>query len=816
MNFIVKNSLIIFMLSLLFAGCSPEKTHQPEVNMIKIIGSNSFSGKTGSICKKKLRVQLLGPKRKGLLGGEVKPLPVGNEEVVFEPINAKDTGMKLLSPARVTTDKGGNAVAEVQFGDRFGDQYLKAYPLSKPEKSVTFRFTSGVVIHGAKQEVTAGSSLDEPIAITLSEKDKPLVGIPVYFKLTSTPGKKGKLTKSRVLTDETGTAMTQLTTDSTATGIYKINTEIAGGNGYTIRGLEVKEMAYSTFSLFIAVFGGLAIFIFGMKLMSDGLQQVAGNRLKSILGYFARNRFVAVITGMIVTGFIQSSSACSVMVIGFVNAGLLNLQQAIGVIFGANIGTTVTAQMISFKLNNLAMPAIIIGVVIYMMAKKHSHKGISLIILGFGLLFFGMTQMGSQLKGLRAFPSFIQFFQSFDCSPVDGVMPLGAIIGSLAIGTFVTVVIQSSSASIGLILALAGSGLINFYTAMPLLLGTNIGTTITAVLAALGANRPAKQVAVAHTIFNVLGSLYMIPLFYINVNGHPCFMEMIHRITPGNVFAEQPENIISHIAMAHTIFNFANVIVLLPFVSLIAYICKLIIPIGKDTIVKTITLEPHLLETPSIALQQAIRFIYNMTSESWSMLVDSMHIFNTQDYTREEELRQIEDNIDQDQHEITEYLTRLTEMPMGEGQAAAIPLLMHCTNNAERMGDNAEDIIDLSKRLKKKHTLTAEQNREVDQLFSVLKEKMQIIKDTVHGKAASVSLKDTVKLDVRFKEMMTKFEKADIKQLKSGDEDVVSSVIFIELINILGKINSRLTNIWERIYTLANEELIDHLEDPEA
>lgn len=814
MKLITKHALLLMAASLFFAGCGEENIEKVEVDKIQIVYGDNQADSTGAVLKKKIQVQLLGPSRTGLLGGKQKPLPAHHEDVIFEPVKSEKTGLKVLTPARVTTDKGGMATAEIQLGNMFGDQYLKVYPVAKPDKSVTFRFMSGIKIGGKKQEVTSGSHLDEPITITLAENGKPLAGVPVYFNIADKPGKKGKLSKTATVTDADGMAYTMLTTDSKATGVYKINAEVAGEKHYTLRGITIKEMAYSKFALFISVFGGLAIFIFGMKLMSDGLQQVAGNRLKTILGYFARNRFVAVLTGTLVTGFIQSSSACSVMVIGFVNAGLLNLQQAIGVIFGANIGTTITAQMISFKLNNFAMPAIIIGVVIFMMAKKHSWKGVSLIILGFGLLFFGMTQMGAQLKGLKSFPSFAEFFQSFDCTPIaGGSMPLGAILGALAIGTIVTVTVQSSSASMGLVLALAGSGLINFYTAVPLLLGTNIGTTITAILAALGANRPSKQVALAHTIFNVLGSLIMVPLFYVTTNGYPIFMDMINGITPGNVFAEQQENIISHIAMAHTTFNVANVLLLLPFVKVIAYICKLIVPIRKDDIVTTVTLEPHLLETPSIAIQQATRFIYEMTNESWKMLEESVKIFHAQDFTKEEELRMIEDKIDKDQVEVTDYLTRLTEMAISEDQATAIPLLMHCTNNAERMGDNAEDIIDLAKRLKKKHHFSKAQKDEVDQLFAILAKKMEIINSTIETDGNSITLKDTVKMDVEFKNLVKRFEKADIRQLRNNEsDDAVSSVVFIELLNILGKINSRLTNIWERIYTLSSENLIETID----
>ena len=242
-------------------------------------------------------------------------------------------------------------------------------------------------------------------------------------------------------------------------------------------------------NLVLTVLGGLAIFVYGMGLMSDGLKEIAGEKLKSALGYMTRNRFFAIFAGTVVTALIQSSSATSVMTVGFVNAGLLSLKQAIGVIFGANIGTTITGQIVSFKLDDIALPAITLGVVGLMIAKRVFSRGIWRTVLGFGLLFFGMTIMSTELKELAAEPGFKKFFEIFDCTPQQGsgYMPVLSVLGAIAVGTLCTILVQSSSATIGITIALANSGVISVWSAIPIVLGDNIGTTITAAFAAIGA-----------------------------------------------------------------------------------------------------------------------------------------------------------------------------------------------------------------------------------------------------------------------------------------------------------------------------------------
>ncbi|MDD5597393.1 MAG: Na/Pi cotransporter family protein, partial [Victivallaceae bacterium] len=536
--------------------------------------------------------------------------------------------------------------------------------------------------------------------------------------------------------------------------------------------------------------------------MSDGLQKVAGEKMKQILHFFTSNRFVAVLAGTLITAVIQSSSATTVMVIGFVNAGLLNLIQAIGIIFGANIGTTVTAQIISFKLSGLALPAITLGLLI-MFFKHRLAKGWGETLLGFGLLFFGMTIMSDELKLLGTFPSFIDFFRSFDCTGVNGIMPIGPVLGAIGIGTLMTVIVQSSSATTGIILALAGGGLINFYTAVPLVIGTNIGTTITAVLASLAANRRAKQAACAHCLFNFSGAIVMIILFYVpwGNSGVPVFMYFINSITSGDVFAAVPQNIVRHIAMAHTFFNVFNVILLLPFIGAIAAVCSFIVPITGDKDEKVQALEPHLLNTPSIALEQAVQSIRYMVREAWSMIdcVIAEH-FIPQKVDEEdfEKLADREDKIDELQEEITEYLVQITRRELSDEQAGLVPLLMHCTNDAERIADHTANIITLTKRLAKaREQLSPEGQDEINILWKILSDQAHNVVKALHG-TDSDKVNYAIRDEKKINKLVDKYEKNHINRLKDGKCNPLMGVIFIEMLAEMEKIGDHLCNIAER------------------
>ncbi len=803
------------LLSLLFllAGCGEKSA--TIVKSIKIRNANQYAP-PNTECRKEIVIELLGPKSKGFSIGKSSQSPVANIKVNFEVLHGSELTVISENPV---SNQGGTLTVRIKTGSKIGDQYFKIIPEGFPDASKTVRIISGISVSGANQETFTGNELDEPIALTVYGKDgKPASKVPVYFRIGSSPENKQKikLEKSKVLTNNEGVAETTCRI-GTATGTYKIMAEVSDPErGIHIRGIEIKEIGLNLWGLkglIITVLGGLAIFIFGMKSMSDGLQLVAGEKMKGILHFFASNRFVAVCAGALVTGVIQSSSACTVMVVGFVNAGLLNLTQAIGIVFGANIGTTITAQMISFKLGGLAFPAIIFGLIMIMLAKKVTTKGWGQTLLGFGLLFFGLSVMGGELKVIGKFPTFINFFQHFNCTPAAAeYMPILPILGAVLLGTLLTFAIQSSSASMGIVLMLAAGGLINFWTAVPLLLGTNIGTTITAILAAIGANERARQTALAHVLFNILGSSIMIGLFYVYMPGaeYPIFLSFINSITPGNAFAIIPENIVRHIAMAHTLFNVAAVIIFMPFIGLIAKLCNIVIKIEDEKGVKIQHLEPHLLNTPSIAIEQSIHSIRYMVKESWKMISESMEDLFMKEKTDSklaENLNQREEKIDQLQEDVTNYLVKITERTLTEPQAGILPLLMHCTNDAERIADHTENIIALTKRIEEsKNKLSNDAKHELDDMWKILREQAEHVIaciDSTDKSEINLAKKSEIEID----KLADKLENNHIERLSKGKCNAITGIIFLEMISELEKIGDHFANIADRARKIQKHHL---------
>ena len=393
--------LVVFVIVALLsvAGCKKEYT-STKVDKIVLLQGGNQCVLPGETCKKSVKVELLGPTIKGLFGGKGTREPVANKKVNFIPLDGADL---KFEPAQGISSYGGEIDVKVIAGKNTGDQYFKIAPEGSG-KSLTVRVTTGVNIEGGGQETSVGDLTNDPIKIKVTDSiGMPVENAKVYFSVVTSPEKKksAKCIPSSTTTNKDGIAETNVKIGS-KTGVYKVIAEVSDpAKGIHYRGIDIKELGFSISGLLIAVLGGLALFIFGMKLMSDGLQIIAGQKMKRVLHFFTKNRFVAVLAGIIVTGAIQSSSACTVMVVGFVNAGLLSLSQAIGIVFGANIGTTVTAQMISFKLEGLALPAIIIGAVMMMFTKKSALKGAGQTVFGFGMLFFGMGMMGRRTEDVE-------------------------------------------------------------------------------------------------------------------------------------------------------------------------------------------------------------------------------------------------------------------------------------------------------------------------------------------------------------------------------------------------------------------------------
>jgi len=424
--------------------------------------------------------------------------------------------------------------------------------------------------------------------------------------------------------------------------------------------------------------GGLALFLFGMNKMSDNLQAVAGNEMRRILKMLTGTPFRGMLVGLGVTSLIQSSSATTVMMIGLVNAGIMTLNQAVGVIMGANIGTTITAQLIAFKIGEFAFAFVIAGVVLLFVRRSRVMERWSAIILGFGLLFIGLNVMSDAVTPLRNSQIAQGFMADLSTHPILGILT----------GMIFTMLIQSSSASIGIVIVLANTGLIGFEGAMYLVFGDNIGTTITAWLAGLGANSTARRVAFVHTMFNVFGTIIFGLLTYYGL-----YMIFINKITPGNVF--KGENMARHIANAHTFFNVLNTMIFLPFAGLLAKMAEKVIPKGTNENLgmgEPKHLDYHLVNDSELAIGQALKEMQEMLRLVRMSLTISYEAFKEKSYRKQSRVAKIENSIDNLQTEITRYLVTVNQRTNADSIIQKIPALLHTVNDIEKLGDFCEEI----------------------------------------------------------------------------------------------------------------------------
>lgn len=795
--------------SFILAGCQGETPVPNRIRLDQYMAGDNQAAFHGEVLPSPFRVVVEGSLEPGMFGGTGDRHPVPGVNVRFEVLRP-ETGATFVttkSPAvEVPTDTGGMAKCFLKLGDSSGDVSVRAslpdYPDIKP---ITLRAISGMVRVGKDLEARTEGTIDG-VGIQLQDPDgTPAVGVDVYFRVE---GKEegASIADARLTTDETGTAVTSWKLGKSIEQ-YRATVEVNdmrpgldSTSRFNVRSVQFVAMATDPGHMAMVLVGGLAVFIFGMSMMSSGLQRLADRRLKSVLRIMTNNRFLAVGAGALITAMVQSSSATTVMTVGFVNAGLMTLKQAIGVVFGANIGTTITAQIIAFNLDDLAYPAIAFGVVLVMFAKSRHAKAFGQAILGFGLLFLGMGTMSEILKPLRHSPEFVSWFQVFDCTPKEGsLVPPGAALMCILIGTITTVVVQSSSATVGLVLALSSQGLLSFYTAVPIILGDNIGTTITANLAAIGTNRNARRTALAHTLFNVLGALYMYILLFVPLwNGHPVFLGLIDFLTPGDVFSEVPENLVRHVANAHTFFNIANVLLFIGFTGLMARICERVIPEGasdRDSVLQY--LEPKLLATPSIALQQAVNEVEFMVRQGQKSLNESCELLCGGPRSLEARVLEREELIDRLQKEITEYLVALSRKGLDSREAALIPLLIHMVNDAERLGDHAESIVNL-------HSLLLERD------IKIAPESLQEIRDfqmrlneefDANIKALQDSDVESVKHAIALHKKL-RIKAADLTERHvHGLENVefTGEMMFLDTLVHLERVSEHLLNIAERV-----------------
>ena len=549
--------------------------------------------------------------------------------------------------------------------------------------------------------------------------------------------------------------------------------------------MEIREIVFG-------FFGGLAIFLFGMNLMSEGLKKMGNVAFKRILNALTKNRYSAILVGMGITCLIQSSSATSVMAVGLVNAALLDLGQAIAVVLGADIGTTITAWLVSvvgkFKIVQYALPVIGIGFLINFISKNRKRRMLGQAILGFGLLFLGLGTMAAGVEPIKKSEMAREFFATYGNNPLLG---LGA-------GTLMTVVIQSSSATIAIIQIVALQGIFGLEAALPLMMGADIGTTITAQLAALGGTKGARGVAMANTFFKLLGVCLFLPLLLTGL-----FQGAVESVLPTQLDPRTGANavVMVQIAAAHTAYIAINVILFSTILwPVLLRLSKWASQISDDASEEdTIYLDPLLLENPPIALEQCITQLTYMTRQCYKNITMSFEAFLDRDLSEVKKIVQREERIDELQEEITSYLVKLSSRELAHATSRAIPKIIHCINDAERIGDHAENLTELTElAIADKRTFSLDAKRELLNYYSLVDRQFQaVLKALEHRIREAVT--EAQELEVQINEQQEVIIQSHIARLEAGTCTVLAGLVFLDTVANLEKIGDHLVNIAERL-----------------
>ncbi len=522
----------------------------------------------------------------------------------------------------------------------------------------------------------------------------------------------------------------------------------------------------------LPVLGGLGLFLYGMNIMGTGLEKAAGEKLKRLIEILTSNRLMGVLVGTVVTLIIQSSSATTVMVVGFVNAGLMNLSQAIGVIMGANIGTTVTAQLIAFDLADIAPLAVAIGVGIWLITSKKRLKSLAEVLIGFGVLFIGMDMMSGGLKPLANNPVFSNMIASLN-NPLLGIL----------VGFGLTTLIQSSSASIGLLQALASLGLVDIRIAFPILFGDNIGTTTTALISSVGASKTAKRAAIMHFLFNLIGTILFVTLLRIPIQS------IVLKISPYDIKRQ--------IANAHTLFNVINTIILFPFANLIIKAAEKMIP-GKDVREEEeelMYLDTRIMETPSIALGQVVKEIFRMANLVENNVKTAYLAFANKDERLIQEVFEKEKTINKLETAIIQYLVDLSNKPLTEKQHIQVNALINSINDIERVGDHADNIGELTQvAIENNLPFSETAMKELENIFNKTYDAFKLASESLH-EVNYEKAKETLKLEEEVDRLEEKYRTNHIDRLNRMQCTPHSGVIYLDFLSNLERISDHSSNI---------------------
>lgn len=531
--------------------------------------------------------------------------------------------------------------------------------------------------------------------------------------------------------------------------------------------------------------GGLGLFLYGMHIMADGLQKSAGDRVKKLLGFLTKNRFVAVLVGAGITALIQSSSATTVMVVGFVNAGMLNLSQAVGVIMGANIGTTITAWIVSlsewgsiFKPEFLAPLIVGIGAFLVLFAADEKKKKLGEIMTGFGILFIGLSFMSGAVKPYRDAKIFSDAFR------ILGRNPMLAVIT----GAVVTAVIQSSSASVGILQTLAMNGVVNWQSAVFITLGQNIGTCVTAILSSAGTGKNAKRASVIHLLFNMIGSVWFgIAMF------------LFFRFQTG--WAAAPINSVE-ISIFHTIFNIVNTLVMFPFAGCLVRLSEMLIPDAaeeeaEDSIVAQMgrKLDRRILNNPALAIETAMGEVVRMGVLTRDNLKTAMEAVMENDKERIRQVFHMEENINQMETMLTSFLVEVDNLSLTEAQHLTIKNLFYTVSDIERIGDHSENIAELadSKR-KNKIQFSDRGGKDMEKMYDMTLYAFEAALEAreLNSQAAAVRAENTEK---KVDKLERELREKHIQRLSKGKCVLESGVIFLDILSNLERIADHADNI---------------------
>lgn len=531
-------------------------------------------------------------------------------------------------------------------------------------------------------------------------------------------------------------------------------------------------------AMLLSMAGGLGLFLFGMRLMSESIEKAAGAKLRGILEMFTTNLFLGMLVGIIFTAVIQSSSACTVMVVSFVNSGLMNLYQAAGVIFGANIGTTVTSQLVSFNLSEIAPVFLLAGILGVMFCKRQSIVKICHIVLGFGVLFMGLSGMSSAMSGMRDMPEIVHILSSL-------TSPMLAIL----VGTILTAVIQSSSVTVSIVLLMANQGLLELPICLFIVLGCNIGACTSALLASLNGKKDAKRAAMIHFLFNVIGTVLMYLILKLAMNP---VMDMLHMVSGTNSGR--------FVANAHTIFKIFQVIALFPFAGLIVKLTYVFVP-GDD--VKMDDRDNFTLKyigdktvfNPATAVVEVDKELKRMATLASDNLNRAMNALITLDEEDIDTVYTVEKNINFLNHSITNYLVKINQTTLPIEDQKSIGALFHIVNDIERIGDHAENVADAAKRRKETGvSFSKEAQHELGEMLDMVN---TIIRFSVEMFSTGTDelAEDVRQLEDAIDEKEREIQKSHIQRMTKNLCTPEASMIFSDIVSGLERVADHATNI---------------------